>query len=66
MPVHSPMRGAPARKPGKVTSGGATASTKTLKPNMSDPHSKVSSGRSQGAAKPTKGSSVANYGSGRR
>ena len=47
MPVHAPMKGAPARKPGKVTAGGKTSASKTLKPNMGDANSKVSSGGSK-------------------
>ena len=53
MPVHAPMKGAPARKPGKVTAGGKTSASKTLKPNMGDANSKVSSGNSKGAARPS-------------
>jgi len=53
MPVHAPIKGAPARKPGKVTTGGAVAAKKALRPNMGDPTSKLSSGRSKKAAPPS-------------
>jgi len=60
MPVHAPIKGAPARKPGKVTTGGAVATKKALRPNMGDPNSKVSSGGSKKAT-PSGGRGMGGY-----